>query len=124
MPLYYFVLKNIGQTIPDRDGVELPDDGAAREYAVAVARDLMKARQIKTRSWRVEVRDEYLMPRFDVLFASVDDSLTHLAPEFRASIQIVCHRSAMLYDSIDEVRRTLEQVRATLGQADQVLMSR
>src|SRR5262249_47990765 len=77
MPLYYFVLKDGRQIIPDRDGEEFADRGAARDHAVAVARELMRNGSLHVHNWRLQVCDEYLWPCYELLFPSIDDSLSH-----------------------------------------------
>jgi hypothetical protein len=64
--LFYFVLKTPRQTIPDTEGQELVDEGAARLHAVAVAQQLMRNREVDARAWRVQVCDDYLRPLFEV----------------------------------------------------------
>jgi hypothetical protein len=74
MQLYYFVLKAGRRIYPDSEGQEFPDDNAARQYACAVARELMRNRETKTGHWRIQVFDDYLRPRYDYLFADLDTS--------------------------------------------------
>jgi hypothetical protein len=121
MPLYYFVLKNGRHSIPDRDGEEFPNDTAAREYAIAVARDLMRNGPLRARSWRLEISDENLLPCFELLFASIDDSLSHLPVHLRNSIEHACHNTALLNDTIIDVQKTLLQVRETLVGANRII---
>ena len=104
MPLYYFVLKNGRHVIPDRDGEEFTHEAAAREYAVAVARELMRNAPLRVRSWRLQVSDENLQPRFELLFAAIDDSLSHLPLHLRNSIEHACQNTALLYDTIVDVQ--------------------
>jgi len=121
MPLFYFILKNGHHTIPDREGEELTDLSAARAHATGVARELMRNRSVKTRTWRLEVCDEYLQPSFEVLFASIDDTMSHLPPAIRQSIEITCQSTASLNDTICSVRNSLLEVRETLNRADDIV---
>lgn len=73
MRLYYFVLKTGRHVYPDSEGQEFPDDGAAREHACAVARELMRNREDRTGHWRIQVCDDYLQPRYEFLFADLDN---------------------------------------------------
>ena len=123
MPLFYFILKNGQYTIPDSEGEELADLNAARAHAAGVARELMRNRDIKARAWRLEVCDEYLQPSFELLFASIDDTISHLPPEFRQSVEIACRSTASLNDTISRVRNSLLEVRETLNRADEVVES-
>jgi hypothetical protein len=121
MPLYYFVLKNGRHVIPDCDGEEFTDEAAAREYAVAVARELMRNAPLRARSWRLQVSDENLQPCFELLFAAIDDSLSHLPLHLRSSIEHACRNTALLNDTIVDVQKTLLQVRETLMGASWVM---
>jgi len=121
MPLYYFILKDGRQIIPDRDGEEFADRGAARDHAVAVARELMRNGSLHARSWRLQVCDEYLRPCCELLFASIDESLSHLPFEYRNSIEHACRNTALLHDSIADVQKSLLQVTETLIRADQIM---
>ena len=121
MQLYYFILKNGRHAIADRDGEEFADENAARAYAVSVARELMRNGSLRARSWRLEVCDEYLQPCFELLFASIDDSLSHLPLEYRHSIERACRNAALLHDSIAGVQKSLLQVAETLTTADQIM---
>ena len=121
MPLFYFTLKNGHHTIPDREGEELADLNAARAHAAGVARELMRNRGVKARAWRMEVCDEYLQPSFELLFASIDDTISHLPLEFRQSIEIACQNTASLNDTISSVRNSLLEVRETLNRADEIM---
>lgn len=121
MPLFYFILKDGCSTIPDRDGVELSDEHAARSEAICVARELMRNRQHQTRLWRLQVCDAYLRPCFELLFASIDDSRAHLPVESRAYFELVCHNTAALQDAILDLKGTLAQLRDTLTKADEVM---
>ncbi|HMF22048.1 MAG TPA: hypothetical protein VKG24_07975 [Pseudolabrys sp.] len=121
MPLYYFVLKNGRHVIPDRDGEEFTHEAAAREYAVAVARELMRNAPLRVRSWRLQVSDENLQPRFELLFAAIDDSLSHLPLHLRNSIEHACQNTALLYDTIVDVQKTLLQVKETLMGANRIV---
>jgi hypothetical protein len=121
MQLYYFILKNGHHAIPDRRGEEFADEGAARAHAVAVARELMRNGSLRARTWRLEVCDEYLQPRFELLFASIDDSLSHLPLACRNSIEHACRNTALLHDSIANVQKSLLEVAETLTTADQIM---
>src|SRR5262245_619271 len=121
MPLYHMTLKSGGRSVIDRDGEEFPDETAARAHAITTARELMRNHTVDARFWRLEVSDEDLHPCFELLFASIDDSISHLPPEFRNSIEIACRNTASLKDTIAAVYKSLEQVRETLSQADQIV---
>jgi len=123
MPLFYFILKDGRNTLPDRDGAELPSAAAARSHANAVARELMRNRESKTRAWRLQVCDDDLQPVLELSFAQLDDSLSHFSPEARQAIQNVCRNMGLLSDSISDVRATLEQIRATISRANELALN-
>jgi len=75
MQLYYFILKAGLQIVPDTDGQEMADEVAARQHAITVARQLMQHREADTRSWRIQVCDDYLRPLFDVQFVEADEAI-------------------------------------------------
>jgi uncharacterized protein DUF6894 len=120
---FYFLLKCGRQTIADTEGVELPDDTAARAHAVAVGRELMRNREVDTRLWRLQVCDDYLEPKFEVLFAEIDRTISRLPSDLRGSIESVCRTAGALSDAILDVRSTLAEVRSTLARADRFLPS-
>jgi hypothetical protein len=121
MPLFYFVLKAGRKSVPDEDGQELADEAGARLHAEVVARQLMRNREAQTRMWRIQVCNDYLEPLCEVLFADVDETLAHLAPQFRLSIQKVASNAGALSDAVGEINRTLSDVRQTLSRADRIL---
>jgi hypothetical protein len=62
MPLYYFHLRFGDRTVPDDEGVELPNRAAARAEALAVIRDLtnpaVAGNPRRWASWFLQVADE------------------------------------------------------------------
>ena len=121
MPLFYFILRAGRDSVPDREGIEFPDQKAAHAHAVEVAHDLMRNREIKTRAWRIGVRDEDLRPCSEVLFATADDSMAHLRPPYRYTVEALYNSTANLFDVVDQVQMTLSNVRETLARADQIM---
>ena len=121
MPFFYFILKTGREKIPDREGVEFPDQDAARTHATAVAQELMRNRELRTRPWRLEVRDEDLQPCFEILFGAVDNSIAHLPPVYRQSVESLSWGTANLMDAFENVRTTLSSVKETMAQADELM---
>jgi hypothetical protein len=74
MSLYYFNLKDKTGITTDQDGTELADEEQAREHATVVAKELMRNRELKTNTWRLQVCDAERQPRFEVLFAELADN--------------------------------------------------
>jgi hypothetical protein len=118
MPIYFFKLKTGEGTIRDPDGMELPGEAAAREHARLVACELMQHRQLRTRSWRIGICDSEGRRCLELLFASVDDSMCHLTPELRGSVESLCAESASLAEAINTLKLTLVQVKGTIARSD------
>ena len=122
VPTYCFHLKTGSDgTIVDTDGTDLPDDRSAREHAEAIARELMAHREPRTRSWRLDVRDNDGLPCFDLLFARFDDTLSHLTPDLRASLENLCASSASFAEAIHAMKLTLLDIKATIARAEGAL---
>lgn len=118
MSTYYFNLKDCRTTIPDSEGTVLSDDAAAREHAVVVAREAMRNNEVRTRNWRIQVCDSNRSPRFEILFASVDETIECLPTDIRRSVEDVSRKFASLSDAIADVKMTILQVRATLARTE------
>lgn len=121
MPLYYFSLKYGRHAISDETGEELADAAAARSHAETIAREIMQSRELKTRFWRIQVSDDYMLPLFEVYFPEVDRTLGHLPPEWRKTVAAVSRSAAHLTDALVRVQGSLAEVRATLKDADRLL---
>jgi len=118
MPRYYFNIKKREETLPDRYGTDLPDEAAARDHARRVVVELMRNGHAGIRGWRLAVTDEDRRQCFELLFVSYDDSLSHLMPELRSSVETVHRKHASLTDAIVDMRMTLLQVKSTLARAN------
>ena len=121
VPQYHFVLKTRDELIPDRDGSEWPNDAAAQEEATLVAQDLMRNEEAKRGSWRIEVRDQDLLARSEILFAEIDQTIAYFPPEMREPHILASRRIAAFSDAMLAVRKTLTEVMETLGRADSVM---
>jgi hypothetical protein len=114
---YFFHLRTPAGVVYDPEGTALADETAARSHAKTVARELMANREGATRCWRLDVWDDEGQPRFELIFASVDETIG-LPPEIRESWERFYGTSASLYEAIDSVKRSVEQVRGTLARAE------
>lgn len=117
MPMYYFALKDNHGIHVDPDGTELQNETHAAEHARQVALELMATREIRTRSWRLQVCDSNRNLVFELLFASVDRTLYRLPPALRETVTAVSVRTAALSDAIFDVRMTLHQIKGTLAKS-------
>lgn len=120
MPLYYFNVINCEGTLLDPEGTELPDHEAARGHAHQVMLELMRNASTQTRLWRLAVSDHNLLPCFECLFASHDESIAHLTPDLRSSVETACRKQVALTDAIIDVRASILQLRSTLARSDAI----
>jgi hypothetical protein len=118
MATYYFSLKGQHGRYVDPHGTELPDPAQAKEHARQVALELMHRRELKTRSWRLEVCDAGRVPLFELVFATVDPSLAQLPPTLRARVEDLSVRTGGMADAIIDIRNTLHQLRGTLAKCN------
>jgi hypothetical protein len=120
MTTFYFNLKDGRTIIPDPDGTELLDEEGARAHAVTVAREAMRNNEVRTRNWRIQVCGANRKPLFEVLFASVDETMDHLPGDLRDSVENVSTKFASLADTIHDVRMSMVELRTTLARAEGV----
>jgi hypothetical protein len=118
MPIYFFNLKTPEGTIRDPVGTDLPDESSAREHARLVACELMQHRPPRTRSWRIDVCDGEGRRCLDMLFASVDESISGLPPELRNSIENLHAKHASLSEAINAIRLTIFEVKGTIARSE------
>jgi hypothetical protein len=124
MPLFYFILKAGRQIIPDTEGEEFENEAGARSHARAVARELMRNREAKTSHWRVQVCDDYLQPRYEYLFADVDEKLEAFGADVRVSVTAVARTTAAMNDAVEKIDTSLAELRQTIDRIDFILSSR
>src|SRR5215510_219985 len=118
MATYYFNLKGHHGRYVDPHGTELPDLAQAKEHARQVALELMHRRELKTRSWRLEVCDAGRKPVFELLFATVDPMLAQLPPILRTRVEELSARTGGVVDAIVDIRNTLHQLRGSLAKSN------
>jgi len=122
MPFYHFILKTGDDLIPDRDGGEWPSEAAARKEAALVAQELMRnQREVKRRAWRIEIRDQDLRPCSELLFAEVDETISHLPPELRDTYIVTSRRMAACFDTLQALHETRAKVAETLSRATTIV---
>jgi hypothetical protein len=117
MAIYFFNLKTTNAVIQDPEGTELADESSAREHARQVACELMRRREPQSRSWRIEVCDSQRRHCFELLFASIDETIAPLGPELRDLIENLHRKQASLIDAIGAVRLSLRQIQATIARS-------
>ena len=117
MPLFYLVLRNGQEPVPDREGVELPDLETALDYAGAVGQELMRGREVEAQAWKIEIRDENLDMLFSLPFRSIDPTVTDLPDEPRNTVKLACRRVISLSNVITDLRKTMMEIRTTIGRS-------
>jgi hypothetical protein len=117
MPMYFFNLKTTNANIRDPYGTELHDEEAAWELARQTACELMKRRESQTRSWRIDVRNSDGLQCFELLFATVDETIMVLEPELRGLIENLHRKQASLTDAIAAVQLSLLQIQGTIARS-------
>jgi Domain of unknown function (DUF6894) len=118
MVTYYFDIQTGAGLIRDPIGTELPDDATAHAHACAVARELMRHQESKSRHWRLRVRRECGEFCFDLLFATMDQTMEVLEASVRRSVERVSGNVANLSEAIGDLRLTLGQMKATMAKTD------
>lgn len=124
MQLYYFVLKAGRHIYPDSEGQEFPDDSAAKAHAFTVARELMRNRERITGHWSIEVCDDYLQPRYEYLFADIDDTLQSFGSSLCGSVRAVARTNAAIGESLRQIDREMVSLRNTISQIDSIISGR
>ena len=124
MPLFYFILKAGRHTYPDSNGQEFADEAGAQAHARAVARELMRNRENKTGHWRIQVCDDYLEPRYECLFADVDQTLDRFDSDFRGSVKAVARTAAAMSDSLQDIDAAMMDLRQMINRIDFIISSR
>ena len=116
MPVYTFKLRDGCGDVEDANGIELRDQKIAVRYAHDVVSELMKSRELETRSWRLEVY-EGGSRIYEISFASVDPSLDHLTPQLRMIVESLAERKGVLGETIQSLRATLQESRALVARS-------
>lgn len=105
MPLYTFELHDGERSIGDETGVWFADREGAIGHAHDVARELMSARELQTRTWRLCVYEDGARV-IEIPFASVDVTLDRRNPTLRSSI-------ARWRNALRDFKETMSTARAT-----------
>lgn len=98
--------------LADHEGIELADAAAAEAYAIEVAREIMKADEVKKRPWLLEVRNEEGVIVAEVPFAAVDQTLDHLDADLRGLVERMCENRRRIMETLHWSHRLMAQDRA------------
>jgi hypothetical protein len=115
MPRYTFDLRDGSSGTRDETGIELPDRDHALRYAHSVARELMSGRELQTRFWCLDVYEDNTTRVFGISFATVDQTLDHLAPELRTMMERICERRRALCEANHAAHITVRESRALVA---------
>src|SRR5215468_6090650 len=99
MPTYTFRLMDDDSGVADNVGLRLADAKVAYCHACDVAHELMDHREARTRSWRLDVYENGVKKLFEILFASIDETLDHLKPDDRKLVEMTATRRRSLQDT-------------------------
>jgi hypothetical protein len=114
MPVYTFELQDGELTVGDEDGLWFAERQHALDHAHRVARELMTARELQTRSWRLDVYEDG--QRVDeIRFAGVDGTLDHLSPRLRMTVEHSCDRLRDYKAAVAAARATIRESRALVA---------
>jgi hypothetical protein len=116
MPVYTFKLRDGSGDIEDSTGVQFHHQENAFRYAHDVVYELMKSRELETRSWRLDVY-EGGSPIYEIPFVSVDQSLDHLPPKLRTMVEGLSERRRQLGDALHTVKATVQESRALVARS-------
>jgi hypothetical protein len=117
MPTYTFKLLDGCGDAEDATGVSLSGRDDAIEYGHDVVHELMKNRELKTRSWRLDIYEEGDGHIRQIPFASVDPTLDHLVPEWRMKVEALSEKKRSLSEMIHEVDITIRESHSLDGRA-------
>lgn len=119
MRLYTFELMNSGSRIADDTGIEAPDRSSALAYGKMVARELMRGRELQTRSWRLYIYEDRRECHEDrrecvaeIPFAAVDPIPDHAAPPLRNAVELLCDSYRSWKEALFATRATMPETRA------------
>jgi hypothetical protein len=117
MPAYTFTLLNEGAGVTDDTGLRLPNTKAAYDYACDVALELMDHRETATRFWRLDVYENGAKKLFEILFATIDQTLDHLKPDNRKLVEMTAMRRRSLQDTYRAAWITCRESQALLARS-------
>src|SRR5262249_44204760 len=95
MPTYTFKMLDGCGDVEDESGVSLRDHDHALRYARDVIHELMRNREVETRSWRLDVYENGDGPIYAIPFAGIDPTLDHLVPKLRTMVEAMCERKGL-----------------------------
>jgi uncharacterized protein DUF6894 len=116
MPHYTFALQDGDCRVEDGTGVWLADRDRALDHGREVARELMTAREPQTRSWCLDVYENGTRVH-EIPFATVDQTLDHLHPALRKTVEQSCDRQRSFRQTVSAARATVRESRALVARS-------
>jgi hypothetical protein len=117
MPTYTFkVLDGCGD-VEDEAGVSFRHRDRAIRYARDVVHELMRNREVETRSWRLDIYENGDGPIYAIPFASIDPTLDHLVPKLRTMVESMSERKRQLGEVVHAVEVTVQESRALVARS-------
>ena len=114
MPRYSFEL-NDGE-YPSSNEVWFTDREHALDHADTVARELMSGRELRCRSWRLDVYENGMLVH-EIPFASIDPTLDHLDQSLRMTIEQSCDTLRSYKEAASAARATARETRALVARS-------
>jgi len=114
MPRYTFELHS--DKSPVRDDAWFTNRERACAHAQHVARELMYGCELRTRSWRLDVYENGECVS-QLPFASVDETLDHLQPALRETVERSNDSLLGLHETLSSARATLRESRALVARS-------
>src|SRR5262249_47965801 len=109
MPTYTFKMLDGCGDVEDESGVSLRDHDHALRYARDVIHELMRNREVETRSWRLDVYENGDGPIYAIPFAGIDPTLDHLVPKLRTMVEAMCEHKGWLGEVRPVLSPTMEK---------------
>ena len=117
MAAYTFrVLDGCGD-IDDESGVTFRSRDRAIRYARDIVHELMRNREVKTRSWRLDVYENGDGPICTIPFASIDPTLDHLLPNLRMAVEMASERRRLFCEVLHAANDTMQESRALVARS-------
>jgi hypothetical protein len=117
MPIYTFKLRDGCGGTEDETGINLTAQNEAIRYGHEVVHELMKSREVETRSWCLDVYEDGGRRICEIPFASVDPTLDHLSPRLREMVESVAYRKRTLGDALHAANTTVQESRALVARS-------
>ena len=112
----YRLLDGCGE-IEDETGVSFGHPDHAIRYARDVVHELMRNRELETRSWRLDVYENGDGPICTIPFVSIDPTLDHLLPNLRTMVEAMSERQRLFREALHAANATVQESRALVARS-------